>query len=59
MFILANVVVLVLATLVSWKLSDYDPKVTGENPKDDVIRRAVRCGITLFLVEVAFCALWV
>ena len=50
--ILAHLIVLALTALVAWWLSGYDTKVTGENKKEDRIRRAIRCGITLFLVEI-------
>lgn len=58
LFFLANIVVLALATVASWWLSGYDAKLTGENERKDFIRRAIRCGITLFLVELAFWSLW-
>ena len=58
LFLLANFVVLTLTLLASWWLSGYDAKVTGENERVDFIRRAVRCGITLVLVELAFLCLW-
>ena len=49
---------LALAALASWWLSGYDAKLTGANEREDFIRRAIRCGITLFLVELAFWSLW-
>jgi len=58
LFFLANIVVLALATLGSWWLSGYDAKLTGENERHDLVRRAVRCGLSLFLVELAFLCLW-
>ncbi|MGH7991992.1 MAG: tetratricopeptide repeat protein [Limisphaerales bacterium] len=58
LFFLANIVVLSLAALASWWLSGYDAKLTGENERRDFIRRAIRCGITLVLVELAFLSLW-
>jgi hypothetical protein len=58
LFFLANIVVLAFATLTSWWLSGYDSKLTGENERQDFIRRAIRCGISLFLVELAFWSLW-
>jgi tetratricopeptide (TPR) repeat protein len=57
-FHLANLVVLVSTTCASWWLSGYDPMVTGHNVKLDSLRRSIRCGITLFLVEMAFYCLW-
>jgi predicted Zn-dependent protease len=32
--------------------------LTGENEREDRIRRGIRCGITLLLVELAFWGLW-
>ena len=57
-FAFANIVVLVFAALVSWWLSGYDSRLTGENEKADHTRRGIRCGITLVLVETAFFGLW-
>jgi hypothetical protein len=57
-FLFANIVTLALATLVSWWLSGYDAKLTGENEIADRWRQGIRCGITLLLVEVAFWNLW-
>ncbi|HLX95866.1 MAG TPA: tetratricopeptide repeat protein [Verrucomicrobiae bacterium] len=58
LFFLANIAVLTLAAVGSWWLSGYDAKLTGANEREDFIRRAIRCGITLFLVELAFWNLW-
>ena len=57
-FLLANLVVLVSTACASWWLSGYDPRVTGHNVKLDSLRRSIRCGVTLFLVEMAFYCLW-
>ncbi len=57
-FFLVNIIVLALATMVAWWLSGYDAKLTGDNERRDFVRRAVRCGITLVLVELAFLSLW-
>ena len=57
-FLLTNFAVLAFATLASWWLSGYDSKLTGENDRTDYIRRAIRCGISLFLVELGFWNLW-
>ena len=53
-FILSNLIVLAFATSVSWWLSGYDSRVTGENETQDRLRRGIRCGVTLLLVEPAF-----
>ncbi|HXR48380.1 MAG TPA: tetratricopeptide repeat protein [Candidatus Limnocylindrales bacterium] len=58
LFFLANIVVLALAAWASWWLSGYDAKLTGENERRDFIRRAIRVGTTLVLVELAFLSLW-
>lgn len=55
---LVNLVVLVLATPLFWWFSGYDSRLTLDNEKEDFIRRAVRCGITLVLVEFTFWGLW-
>ncbi len=57
-FLLANVVVMAFASVVSWWLSGYDTHLTGQNVKADHLRRCIRCGITLCLVEVGFMCLW-
>jgi thioredoxin-like negative regulator of GroEL len=58
LFLISNFIVLALTTLASWWLSGYDEKVTGEKEWEDFIRRAVRCGLTLVLMELAFLCLW-
>jgi hypothetical protein len=58
LFLIWNFVVLAFTIPVSWWLSGYDAKVTGENAGQDFIRRALRCGLTWFLVELAFLTLW-
>jgi hypothetical protein len=57
-FFLTNFAVLTFATLASWWLSGFDSKLTGENDRSDFIRRAIRCGTSLFLVELGFWNLW-
>ncbi len=42
-----------IAAALTWWLSGYDVRVTGENKRDDIVRRAVRCGITLVLLTMA------
>ena len=58
LFILTNIALLAFAALVSWWLSGYDTKLTGENEREDFIRRAVRCSLSLFLMELAFLSMW-
>jgi tetratricopeptide (TPR) repeat protein len=57
-FVLSNIVVLVLAAVVSWWLSSFDSRITGENVVADNIRRGVRSTISLVLVEMEFLAAW-
>ncbi|MGB8370051.1 MAG: tetratricopeptide repeat protein [Limisphaerales bacterium] len=47
---ITNLAVLAFAGLAFWWLSGFDSKVTGGNKRQDYIRRAARCGITLFLL---------
>jgi len=56
--ILANVAVLLLVTMVAWWLSWYDPKVMGVNDRNDLVRRGLRCGLTLLLAEASIWSLW-
>lgn len=46
------IIILVLAATVSWWLSGFDPKLTGENKRADLIRRGIRCGLTLLLLAI-------
>ncbi|HEY4951941.1 MAG TPA: tetratricopeptide repeat protein [Verrucomicrobiae bacterium] len=55
---LANLGVLAAAALLSWWLSGYDTRVTGERPKEDIIRRSIRCALSLAFVEFSFWSLW-
>ena len=56
---LLNLGVLAAAALLVWWLSGFDSRLSRENQRADFIRRAVRCGITLALVELAFWSLWI
>ena len=51
---ITRLAVLAFIGLTFWWLSGYDAKVTGEDKMQDLIRRAVRCGITLPLVGLLF-----
>jgi tetratricopeptide (TPR) repeat protein len=55
---LANIGVMTLVMLVAWGLSWYDPKVMGVNDRNDLVRRGLRCGVTLLLAEAAIWSLW-
>jgi hypothetical protein len=52
MTILTEITALLFAILAVWWLSGYDPKAKGENKKEDLVRRGIRCGITLFLAGI-------
>jgi hypothetical protein len=56
--VIINLAVLALATWFFWWLSGFDSKLTSENEVADFIRRGVRCGVTLVLVEISFVNLW-
>jgi len=58
LFILTNILVLALTAAGAWWLSGFDSRLTREYGWEDLIRRCVRCGITLGLVEMAFYGLW-
>jgi hypothetical protein len=47
---------LVLIGLVAWWLSGYDFQLTHENQKADRIRRGIRSGVTLLLLEIIYLA---
>src|SRR5262252_123818 len=42
-----------IVAALTWWLSGYDTRVTGENEKQDLIRRGIRCGISLILLTFA------
>ncbi|MCX6926061.1 MAG: hypothetical protein NT154_23060 [Verrucomicrobia bacterium] len=46
--------IMVTTSLLAWWLSGYDARVTGEDKRADLKRRAIRCGATLLLVGVGF-----
>jgi tetratricopeptide (TPR) repeat protein len=39
-------------------LSGFDSRLTGEGDWQDITRRALRCGLTLLIIEAAFYGLW-
>ncbi len=55
--IFINLLVLGGAIVVSWPLSGFDSRLTG-NFQTDFVRRAIRCGFTLVIVEVALYGIW-
>jgi hypothetical protein len=57
-FIFVNLVVLLLATLLFWWLSSYDSRLTHDDKAKDYTRRGLRCGISLFFVEISYICLW-
>ncbi|HTV40901.1 MAG TPA: hypothetical protein VMF08_10015 [Candidatus Sulfotelmatobacter sp.] len=56
-FLLTDLAVIALTAIVSWWLSGFDSRLTGEDGWEDITRRALRCGITLLVVQVGFYAL--
>src|SRR5450432_634986 len=52
MMILWHIIALALITAIAWWASRYDSRLSGENRREDYIRRIVRCCVTLFFVEV-------
>ena len=53
-----RIIFLILAGSASWWLSGYDTKLTGENLAQDRMRRGLRCGISLLLLEAGFWFMW-
>ena len=51
--ILADVVFVAIGTALAWWISGYDTRVTGEDEHADIMRRVIRCGITLVLLAMA------
>jgi tetratricopeptide (TPR) repeat protein len=51
--IVADIVFVLIGTSLAWWISGYDSRVTGAYPKEDFIRRAIRCGVTLVLLTMA------
>jgi tetratricopeptide (TPR) repeat protein len=50
--IILNIILLSVAAAIAWWLSGYDSRLTGENGRQDLIRRGIRCGSTLFLLAI-------
>jgi len=42
-------IILTLTSLVTWWLSGFDPRLTGNN-REDLTHRSLRCGLTVFLM---------
>lgn len=42
-----------VAAVVTWWLSGYDAALSGDDTREDYIRRGIRCGITLVLLTMA------
>jgi tetratricopeptide (TPR) repeat protein len=43
-----------VAAAALWWVSGFDPRVMGENKRADLIRRGIRCGLTLLLLAMLF-----
>ena len=52
--ILWNIILAAFTGLMLWWLSGFDPRVTGESRKADLIRRAARCAATVILLLIFF-----
>ena len=50
MGLIVSVVILAVIGVLAWWISGYDPKLTGENTGEDLVRRSIRCGLTLVLM---------
>jgi len=46
----ANFLFIAIGTAIAWWLSGHDSHVTGENPKADFVRRAIRVSVTCVLL---------
>lgn len=53
---MSDFIIILLVTAVGWWISGYDSRLTGEDYRADFIRRAVRTGITCFLIMCAVLA---
>lgn len=51
MNLLSDLIFIALGIAAAWWLSGYDPRVTGEDPKADLIQRVVRVSITAVLLS--------
>jgi tetratricopeptide (TPR) repeat protein len=51
---LVNIILVALTGLAIWWVSGFDPKVTDENKRAALIRRGIRCGLTVFLLAILF-----
>jgi tetratricopeptide (TPR) repeat protein len=47
-----KIILLLAAAVIAWWLSGFDSRVTGENKKADLIRRGIRCGLTILLLAI-------
>src|ERR1700722_15186799 len=56
--LLANLIVLAVATTVFWWLSRFDTLLEGNHGITDFTRRGLRCAISLVVVECCFVFLW-
>jgi len=52
--VILNIILLTVAAAIAWWLSGFDSRLTGENHKADLIRRGIRCGVTLVLLAIFF-----
>src|ERR1039458_8881348 len=50
--IILHIILLSVSAATAWWLSGFDSRVTGENKKADLIRRGIRCGLTILLLAI-------
>ncbi|HEX5398449.1 MAG TPA: hypothetical protein VFY06_05310, partial [Verrucomicrobiae bacterium] len=51
---ITNIILLVFALPTAWWASKFDPQVTGENRRKDILRRLARCLATAILLGIFF-----
>jgi tetratricopeptide (TPR) repeat protein len=52
--IVLHIMLMVLGAAAMWWLSGFDSKITSENKRADLVRRGIRCGVTLLLLAIIF-----
>lgn len=52
MKILADILLLALGLAAAWWVSGHDSKLIGDNGRNDILRRSIRCGITFLLLTI-------
>lgn len=52
MNVVTDILLLALVVAAAWWLSGHDAKLIGDGGKRDIIRRSIRCGITLLMLTI-------